>query len=76
MSQYWGPRSCYILNFKLCISYYHEHFLLKFQNNFTQKYLLILKDIFAHKCMQNYITSIFTDKKDYGLSQYNVDICT
>ena len=26
--------------------------------------------------MQKYFTSIFTDKKGYGLSQYNVEVCT
>ena len=26
--------------------------------------------------MQKYFTSIFTDKTGYGLSQYNVDVCT
>ena len=26
--------------------------------------------------MQKYFTSIFRDKKGYGLSQYNVEVCT
>ena len=26
--------------------------------------------------MQKYFVSIFTDKKGYGLSQYNVEVCT
>ena len=26
--------------------------------------------------MQKYFTSFFTDKKGYGLSQYNVEVCT
>ena len=26
--------------------------------------------------MQKYYTSIFTDKKGYGLSPYNVEVCT
>ena len=26
--------------------------------------------------MQNYFTSFFTEKKGYGLSQYNVEVCT
>ena len=26
--------------------------------------------------MQKYYTSIFTDKKSYGLSPYNVGVCT
>ena len=26
--------------------------------------------------MQKYFTSIFTDKKGYGLSPYNVEVCT
>ena len=26
--------------------------------------------------MQKYFTSVFTDKRIYGLSQYNVEVCT
>ena len=34
------------------------------------KYLLV----FRHVCKKKFFDSIFTDKIDYGLSQYNVEV--